>query len=438
MSRIGSGIAGAGTGAGIGSAFGPIGSGIGAGAGFLLGLFGGSDGNTKPQYTVNNGDTFDLDPSKGLINKDGSKYAGLKNRVPTDWYLSQLQNQYNIAQQWKMMEYQTAIARENWNMENAYNTPQAQAARLLAAGINPTLAMAGDGSIGQAGNIGGASQGVNGSVSGSPSLAGLPSARATEYASDQSLIGSGLETMRQAFIDAAQKRNVDAESNLKEIDAQTRLVENLAKVRELRARANSEEEKAQYTRLEKEILDASAQSIVSRNQSEAAKSYNDTLLQQDERQINVYRKQIEYYSYKIQEANFNWLPKEKAATVAKTYAEAKYYGASASEAIKRAELVAEQIKGEKLTNDQRKDLDKEFRSATRSQYQAVKVGLEQAKQNLEQARYANDHKAITYWNQQVNVLSNTLKNLAVGFSAVTGGISNIPQTATAIAGFAGY
>ena len=165
MSRIGSGLAGASTGAGVGSAFGPIGTGIGAGVGAIAGFFGGNNNENKSQisWTRNEGDEFNLDPEKGLTGKKG-KYLGTKDKIPTDFYLSQLQNEYNIAQQFKMAKYQNELAVQNWNMQNEYNTPAAQAARLKAAGINPYLAMAGDGSVGQAQGVSQSNQSVNGSI----------------------------------------------------------------------------------------------------------------------------------------------------------------------------------------------------------------------------------------------------------------------------------
>lgn len=39
----------------------------------------------------------------------------------------------------KMMRLQQQFAVDNWNMENAYNTPSAQMARMKAAGVNPDL-----------------------------------------------------------------------------------------------------------------------------------------------------------------------------------------------------------------------------------------------------------------------------------------------------------
>lgn len=418
-------LGGAASGAGVGSAFGPWGTAIGAGAGFLLGGFTGSNSNPQ-RNVVREGSSFDLDPSKGLIDENGNRYSGLSNKVPTDWYLSQLTNQYNIAQQKEMVKQQQAWQKEMWNLQNEYNTPLQQAARLKAAGINPILAMGSDGSVGQASAVGSPSQTIQGSNPGAPSVAASISAGASLQGSTLSSLASLVDTGRQFVMDAASRRNTDAEARLKEIDADTRLTENLMKIRKLRAESTDEEEQAQLRRIEKLILDSSSDALVSKNRSEAAQAYNETLLQQDEHAINQYKKTFEYYNSKVMETTAEWLPKEKAAEITEVYSRARLNGASAKEALKRAELYAEQTKGERLTNDQRKDLDSAFRSSTRSQYEITKVALENAKLELEQAKYRNDHKAITYWNEQVKVASESLRNIGVGVGSVLGGVSKLP------------
>ena len=62
---------------------------------------------------------------------------------------------------------------DQWNRENEYNLPENQAARLLAAGINPALAMQGASGVGQAAS--------------SPSSASAPSPASPSGASAPSL-----------------------------------------------------------------------------------------------------------------------------------------------------------------------------------------------------------------------------------------------------------
>lgn len=57
---------------------------------------------------------------------------------------------YNAA----IASYQNDLALQNWNRENAYNSPEAQMQRYLAAGLNPNLVYGAGASSGNAGNIG--------------------------------------------------------------------------------------------------------------------------------------------------------------------------------------------------------------------------------------------------------------------------------------------
>lgn len=69
--------------------------------------------------------------------------------------LSKKQRQWNE----KMFEREIAINRENWEMQNVYNSPTEQMKRLKAAGLNPHLVY-GHGATATGGDIGGASPGA--------------------------------------------------------------------------------------------------------------------------------------------------------------------------------------------------------------------------------------------------------------------------------------
>lgn len=68
----------------------------------------------------------------------------------TNIKIAQMGNEFNE----RMMDKQMAYNTEMWNKNNAYNDPSTQAARLRAAGLNPTLMM------GQGGNSGSAAGGI--------------------------------------------------------------------------------------------------------------------------------------------------------------------------------------------------------------------------------------------------------------------------------------
>ena len=139
-----------------------------------------------------------------LVDRNGMFYGDdyYKNRMPAYYYYQQLMNEYNINQQKLMAAQQNKWNQENWRMQfdatNEYNTPAAQAARLLAAGINPTLAMGNEGAIGmaQATSIAPASQSVSGSVGN----AGLASADAVRYSADKSLQGSSADMLANSMV----------------------------------------------------------------------------------------------------------------------------------------------------------------------------------------------------------------------------------------------
>ena len=88
--------------------------------------------------------------SSGKMNRRAEKY--------NKWALQQQQafneQQAQLGRDWseEMMSQQNEWNLQQWNRENKYNTPAAQRARLEAAGLNASLMMQGQGSIGMAGS----------------------------------------------------------------------------------------------------------------------------------------------------------------------------------------------------------------------------------------------------------------------------------------------
>lgn len=398
------------------SVLGSIGAGIGIASG-IKNLF--SSGNKQSTIDSINGFKFTKD---GLVDRNGMSYGDdyYKNRMPADYYYQQLMNEYNINQQKLMAAQQNKWNQENWRMQfdatNQYNTPAAQAARLLAAGINPTLAMGNEGAIGmaQATSIAPSSQSVSGSVGN----AGLASADAVRYSADKSLMGSSADLLANSMVRNAAAHKSESDAQGTDIDNMTRNLENLARVRELKSRASSQEEKAALQKLENELLQDTYYFRVNQEQYKTAGLYNDNILKGDIHDMNQYDKSRKYYEAEIVKANLSWLPKEKAALLASEYAKARMYGASATEALRSAEKLAQESVGLHLTNEQRTDLDKAFRKATREQYQAVKVSLDHAKEMLKQARYNSDHQAIKFWTEQVESITRSFKNVTSGVAPI--------------------
>jgi hypothetical protein len=109
--------------------------------------------------------------ASGKMNKRAVKY--------NKWALQEQQNfqsnQAQLGRDWseEMMSKANQWNLDQWNRENEYNLPENQKARLLAAGINPALAMQGASSVGQAAS--------------SPSSASAPSPASPSGASAPSL-----------------------------------------------------------------------------------------------------------------------------------------------------------------------------------------------------------------------------------------------------------
>ena len=71
--------------------------------------------------------------------QEQQKFQSQQAQLGRDWS----EEMMSKANQWNL---------DQWNRENEYNLPENQKARLLAAGINPALAMQGASSVGQAGS----------------------------------------------------------------------------------------------------------------------------------------------------------------------------------------------------------------------------------------------------------------------------------------------
>lgn len=88
--------------------------------------------------------------ASGKMNRRAVKY--------NKWALQEQQkfqsNQAQLGRDWseEMMSKTNQWNLDQWNRENEYNLPENQKARLLAAGINPALAMQGASGVGQAGS----------------------------------------------------------------------------------------------------------------------------------------------------------------------------------------------------------------------------------------------------------------------------------------------
>lgn len=125
---------------------------------------------------------------------------------------------YNTAERLAAQQF----TQDMWNKNNAYNTPSAQLDRLRAAGLNPLSATM------QSSNaqMVGASPQASGSAASSPgNSVGIPATQSFGFASDFANLG----------LAASQIENIEAQTDLLNVDKQTRLNQNLFELAKARA-----------------------------------------------------------------------------------------------------------------------------------------------------------------------------------------------------------
>lgn len=128
----------------------------------------------------------------GLASLGGSIVSGL---------FGQNQASLSFSRQKELMALQNQYAVENWNRENAYNSPKAQMERLKAAGLNPNLVY-GSGAAGVSG--------LGGSID-TPSAPSSPMAPTPDFSS---AVGDAVS----AAVGIAQAKKADKESIGKDIE----------------------------------------------------------------------------------------------------------------------------------------------------------------------------------------------------------------------------
>lgn len=217
----------------------------------------------------------------------------------TNLQIAQMNNEYNERMLDKQMSYNTKM----WNAQNEYNTPANQRARLEAAGINPQLAMS---------NIStGSAESANGVTTPTASEAGKQ--QAFDPSSGFNAAGASLSqfsnTVANSELARANKANVEANTKQVQIDNQTRLAENVAKICQMLASAKSDTEKAVLTQL---LQDAQ------RTTNDIQKATKQDVI--DETHWRSLRANIEYQQ---QREILKWLPRQQQAEVAYKNAQTK-------------------------------------------------------------------------------------------------------------------
>lgn len=358
---------------------------IGALGGIGSALFGSSKGDKSlaGNYLAPDGNGVGWHNGQlAMFDKEGN-FAGdymsgvYQKKIPKSVYWSIMMNQANQQFSQKM-----------WNAENEYNSPFNQAQRLRAAGLNPYLAMQGDGSIGLAQSA----QVSNGSVDASSGSvdASLAASRSQLAGSVGNQIQSAVANINQAKINDAQAQKLKSENDYQEIVNRFAVADGFLKLRNQMANAKDTETRQRYQEIMNYITDASKEWLVEKNHSDAINSFNQQTLMEDEHNLNLAAKRSKDLEAALLQANLDWLPREKAAAIASVYAQAFASTASGKAAMAAAENYAADTYGKKFDNKMRDDLHKVIMKSENARYESQSTALEVLKQRLVKAKKDNN------------------------------------------------
>lgn len=358
---------------------------LGALGGIGSAIFGSSKGDKSlsGNYLAPNGNGVGWNDGRlALYDKNGN-FAGdymsgvFQQKIPKSVYWSIMQNQAN-----------QMFAQKMWNAENEYNTPFNQAQRLRAAGLNPYLAMQGDGSIGQAQSA----QVPQGSIDTSSGQvdASLVASRNQLIGSVGSQLQAMAANINQAKINDAQAQKLSSEKDYQDIVNRFAVADGFVKLRKQMAEAKDTETRQRYQDILNYITDSSKEWLIEKNHSDAINSFNQNTLMEDEHNLNLASKRAKDLEGDLLQANLDWLPREKAAAITEVYARSYAATASAKAAEQAALNYAADTYGKRFDNRMRDDLEKVIRKSETSRYESQSVTLDILKQELEKAKKDNN------------------------------------------------
>lgn len=380
---------------------------IGAGATLASALFGSSnsDKSLAGSYRAPRGQSVAwkdgrlaiFDPATGTY-KDYMDTYGV-DKIPKSVYWSLMMNQANQSFSEKM-----------WNAQNEYNTPYNQAERLKAAGINPYIAMQNDGNVGQAANAN-VPQGSVDTSSGSVD--------ASLSASRTSLIGSVGNIFQSAFANINQQQMVDAQAQKAKSEAKYQDIMNMfayadmvTKIQKQISDTKDVDERRKYQEILNYITDSSKEYQIDKIHSDSVNSYNQTLLMDDEHNLNQARIRSQNLEAQLLQANLDWLPREKAAGIAQAYAQAFASTASGKAAMAAAENYAADTYGKRFDNRMRDTLHDIILRSEKSRYDSQSTTLEVLRQRLIEAKKNNNTYEIRLIGDMIRSLTGAAGNVA--------------------------
>lgn len=203
-------------------------SAIGAGASLIGNIFGSASNNKANKTNLR-------------IAHMNNEFSERMMQKQMDYNTGVLNTQNRFAE--KQAADANAFTEKMWNKTNEYNSAQAQAERLRAAGLNPALVMSGQNA--------GTAQGASGSQAATPSgnSVGLPSPSSVSvrpYQYDFSGVGSALMS---AFQLNFQKSKSDAETRFIDMQSDYYAAKTMAEIGKMYAETKSHTAKTYYQNL---------------------------------------------------------------------------------------------------------------------------------------------------------------------------------------------
>lgn len=311
-------------------------------------------------------------------------------QIPESVYYSQKMNEYNQKMAREMLERETALNRETYEL---YQSPEALARQYLAAGINPALAMQNGG----AGSVASSSQQSPAGTADMSSIGAEASMYGSSLSARSSIFGSSANFISSLLEQNIQRQGMKADVDKKQAEAEYQNIENkfayaklFAQVRHELAQAKDTETRQRYQDILNYITDSSKEDLVMKNHSDAVNSFNQTTLMDDEHHLNLAKIEGQDLQNKLAQANLDWLPQEKAAAIANVYAQARAAGASAAASMAAAENYAADTYGKRFDNKMRDQLHSVIQSSEKSRYESTSTSLDVLKEALRKAKKDNN------------------------------------------------
>lgn len=266
----------------------------------------------------------------------GKKSQDTANK--TNLKINQMNNAFNEKMMDKQMEYNTDM----WNKQNAYNSPAEQVKRLKEAGMNPVLAMQGQG--------GGTAQSALGVNPASASSASPQQA----FTPDMSGFNSAAQMLFQKRLQDAQINNINQDTTTKQIENETLMDRRIAELEEMRTRTKDVKQKMDIDR-----------KLFLLNQRQMNQDYNKSLQDYREQALNMTGKAYEVASAHLRYLN---LPAVIKNEIAQQVADIRLtQNKSVSEGYKQSEIqykILETVQreyGYHLDNQQKKAVNESIK-----------------------------------------------------------------------------